>query len=152
MYGESKLEGELSVQEKNSEAIIARVAWLYGEGRDNFVKWVSWLAKKGREIPAITDEMGNYTYSRDVADSLFSFLKKDPDASGIFHMVGDDVGAPIDIARLVVKLYDSKSEVKEILSGDLERVAKRPLKTNLVNTKLPKLPGFRESVPKFLKV
>lgn len=149
VYGESKYEGELAVFEKNPDAIIARVARLYGSGRENFVQKLAFLAKRNRPIKAITDEIGNFTYCADVADALLSLLQN-VEAKGIYHLVGSEPCTPYDLAEYIVGLMGSKSEIEKIISADLDRLAERPKNTSLVNMRCDALPGYRGGVKRFL--
>ncbi len=70
VYGRTKLEGEIVVQQANSRSIILRPAWVFGEHGHNFVKTMLRLAKDRDSLGIVGDQFGGPTYAGDIAKAL----------------------------------------------------------------------------------
>ncbi len=89
-YGRTKAEGERLVLEAHPDgALIVRTAWLYGAGGANFAKTMRRLAADRAEIPVVTDQVGQPTWTGDLAERIVALLDADAPA-GIYH--GTNVG------------------------------------------------------------
>ncbi len=150
VYGESKKAGEVEAMAAYPDSVILRTARLFGEGRNNLVGFFRLEAKKGHTIEAIDDEYGNFTYAPDIAVALTDLVEKGIDG-GIYHLVGVERSSPFEVAEVVVKLMNSKSEVIPISAAGLKRKAERPRDSSLVSH-LPYLRSFHEALPEFLKL
>lgn len=148
-YGESKLEGEKKALEYNENAKIIRTARLYDKWKENFSGFVLHSIKTKKNIDIISDEIGNYTYCKDLAKNLFTLIQ-DKNKKGIFHITGFDAVSPFDFANKIKLLKKSEINIDPIKSSSLVREAKRPKNTSLINTKLEKMPNLDESLNEFL--
>ena len=83
VYGRSKQEGELAVQEACPGSIIVRTSWLYGARGRNFVKTVLRLARERDELRIVSDQTGSPTWTRDLAAALWQLMQRR--AAGVFH-------------------------------------------------------------------
>ncbi len=149
-YGKSKLEAEVEILAANPAAIILRTARLFGQGGGNFVTHIRLDARKNRPLEAITDERGNFTYTRDIAVAMTEMVTESM-SGGIYHLIGAEAASPFEVATEIVRLLKSRSHLTATIGTELERRAVRPKDTSLQSTKLPLLPGFRESLPLFLR-
>lgn len=70
VYGRTKLEGEIAVQQANPRSIILRTAWVFGEHGHNFVKTMLRLAKDRDSLGIVGDQFGGPTYAGDIAKAL----------------------------------------------------------------------------------
>ena len=85
-YGLSKLLGEQRVLRASGRHLVARLAWLFGPGRDAFPEWVLRQACALPEVGVVADKTGCPTYSADVVSWIASLvLKPEPDA-GLVHL------------------------------------------------------------------
>lgn len=152
VYGESKMDGEMEIWEQNPDALIFRVSRLFGHGRDNFVSRTAGLAKKNKPIQAFDDEFGNFTSTEDIARFLLKFLDENEDVSGTYHLCGADCVSPFEVAKKIVELKGSTSEITPISSNDIVRLAKRPQKVEMKSSKIDPLPGIADSLKRhFMK-
>lgn len=85
VYGRTKLAGEKSILESGlKNFFIVRTSWLYGPGGKNFVETILRLAQEREELRVVADQVGNPTYTGDLAEAIFRLLA---DASfGIYHV------------------------------------------------------------------
>jgi dTDP-4-dehydrorhamnose reductase len=126
-YGRTKAEGEARVLAANPEgAYIVRTAWLYGEHGPNFVKTMLRLATERPTVEVVDDQVGQPTWTRDLAAQIVRLLDSDAPA-GIYHGTNGGTGSWFDFARLVFELggYDPE-RVHPTDSATFVRPAPRP--------------------------
>lgn len=84
-YGRSKFQGERAILESGLEKFfIVRTSWLYGPGGKNFVETILRLAQEREELRVVADQIGNPTYTQDLAEAIFRLLAHA--AFGIYHV------------------------------------------------------------------
>ena len=129
VYGLSKSQGEIRVQEMYSErSYIMRTAWLYSADRKNFVKTMLKLAlSNGNEVRVVNDQVGQPTFAGDLAKQIVdTLLAKLP--FGIYHGTNSGQASWFEFAREIFQLAGADIyRIKPISSFDLQRPAKRPL-------------------------
>jgi dTDP-4-dehydrorhamnose reductase len=84
-YGRSKLLGEQAIR-KNAPPrwLTARTAWLYGPAGANFVQTMVNVARAGKPLNVVNDQVGCPTYTLDLAEATLDLLAHG--ASGIWHV------------------------------------------------------------------
>ncbi len=91
VYGKSKLEGD-KIVEKLDQYIILRVSWVFGAHGNNFVKTMIRLANERIELKIVDDQVGNPTWSGDIAKTLISISNKYKNKEvipwGVYHYSG----------------------------------------------------------------
>ena len=126
-YGRTKAEGEELVLAANPDgAYIVRTAWLYGQHGPNFAKTMLKLAADRPTVEVVTDQIGQPTWTRDLAAQIVRLLDSDAPA-GIYHGTNGGTGSWFDFARLVFELggYDPE-RVHPTDSAAFVRPAPRP--------------------------
>ena len=83
VYGRSKREGEQAVRSALPEATILRTAWVYGVHGHNFVKTILRVAREGKPLKVVNDQLGSPTWARDIAGAIRALVQNR--ASGIYH-------------------------------------------------------------------
>lgn len=83
-YGRTKTAGEWAVQSETDDHLIIRTAWLYGEHGSCFPKTMAKLSDKHPELNVVTDEIGQPTWTRDLADLIVRLVEAKAPA-GIYH-------------------------------------------------------------------
>ncbi|MCP4358877.1 MAG: dTDP-4-dehydrorhamnose reductase [Chloroflexi bacterium] len=84
-YGRSKAAAEKHVQHILNRAYIVRIAWLYAPGGRNFIHAILDRARQTGQIRVVTDEIGNPTYSKDVAQAIGQLIHTHQ--YGVYHFV-----------------------------------------------------------------
>lgn len=83
-YGRTKGAGEWAVRANTDDYLIVRTAWLYGAGGHCFPKTMARLATERDELSVVTDEVGQPTWTCDLADLIVRLVEaKAP--SGTYH-------------------------------------------------------------------
>ena len=77
VYGKSKLLGETQLQE-NAPAnwLIIRTAWVYGRHGANFPRTMITVAKAGKPLAVVSDQVGAPTYTVDLAAGILALVDK----------------------------------------------------------------------------
>lgn len=151
VYGRSKLAGEREVVAGCPGAAIVRTSWLCGAAGPNVVKTALRLAAEpGRELAFVDDQVGNPTFTSDLAPLLRRLgLARLP---GTFHATNDGAISWYGFVREVLAAAGHDPErVRPIATSDLvpARPAPRPAYSALEGAALrgigmDPLPDFRE--------
>ncbi|HTC65000.1 MAG TPA: dTDP-4-dehydrorhamnose reductase [Candidatus Saccharimonadales bacterium] len=96
VYGRTKLEGELAIQQSGASNLVFRTAWVYASEGKNFLLTILRLATQREELKIVCDQSGAPTTSREIARATTKILSQifehengshtPADARGIFHM------------------------------------------------------------------
>ena len=143
VYGASKFAGEQMIQMIQPEAIILRIAWLYGAGGPSFVHTMAKLgAQEGAPLKVVNDQRGNPTSCDAVADVIVFLLTK-PDVSGIIHGTCEGQCTWYDFACEIKRLLPNFTrEVTPCTTAEYPRPAPRPANSALKKSTLNLL-GYR---------
>ena len=84
-YGRTKAAGEeLAISAHPDGTYIVRTAWLYGAGGPNFARTMIRLASSNDTVSIVADQLGQPTWTGDLADRIVAMLDIDAPA-GIYH-------------------------------------------------------------------
>ncbi|CAN5210547.1 dTDP-4-dehydrorhamnose reductase [soil metagenome] len=125
-YGRTKAEGERLALDANPRTSIVRTAWLYGEHGPNFAKTMLRLAAEREEVAVVTDQVGQPTWTADLARQIVALLDADA-LPGIYHGTNSGKASWYDFAREVFELAGlDPARVKPTDSTQFQRPAPRP--------------------------
>jgi dTDP-4-dehydrorhamnose reductase len=126
-YGRSKAEGEELVLSLNPDnAYIVRTAWLYGSGGSNFASTVVRLGQQRDKLDVVTDQVGQPTWSHDVAQQIVALLDS-PVSSGIFHATNSGQASWFEFAQAIFsELGWDPERVRATTASAFARLAPRP--------------------------
>lgn len=100
-YGRTKAAGEAAVRSIAPEtSYVVRTAWLYGAGGPNFAKTMVRLAASHDTVSVVTDQVGQPTWTADLADQVVAMLDADAPA-GIYHGTNGGRGSWFDFTRAI---------------------------------------------------
>ncbi len=100
-YGRTKADGERRVLAAHPDgAYIVRTAWLYGAHGPNFARTMLTLAASRDTVSVVTDQVGQPTWTRDLADAIVGLIDADAPA-GIYHGTNSGRASWFDFARAV---------------------------------------------------
>ena len=118
-YGRSKLLGERAIQmEMNVPArwLILRTAWLYGPNGPNFVQTMLNVARAGKPLKVVSDQVGSPTYTFDLAAATLDLL--DHGANGVWHVSNASETTWFDFARAIFEEFGLNPDLQPITSAD----------------------------------
>lgn len=136
VYGASKLAGERAAAKAAPGSLIARTAWLYGEGgTGNFVRSILGAAGSGRPLRVVDDQFGSPTYTEDLADSILALVLAG--ASGLCHVVNAGETSRFRFARRILDLSGrAEVPIEPIPTAASDRPAPRPARSTLRSVRL----------------
>ena len=83
VYGQTKYEGELAVEELVKKFFIVRIAWVFGVNGKNFIKTMLRIGKERGAATVVDDQIGSPTYTYDLARLLVDMSPDREDTAGI---------------------------------------------------------------------
>ena len=155
VYGQTKLDGELAMQQINpANSIIIRTSWVYSKFGNNFVKTMLRLAETRDEISVVVDQIGSPTNATDLAEAILNILPQiNNENVGLFHYSNEGVCSWYDFAKAIFEIKGLAIKVKPIESKQYPTPAERPIYSVLDKTKIKKryqieIPEWRDSLKK----
>lgn len=155
VYGRTKLEGEIAVQQANPRSIILRTAWVFGEHGHNFVKTMLRLAKDRDSLGIVGDQFGGPTYAGDIAKALIEIanqiLAGKENKFGIYHFTGKPYVSWCEFAKAIFaeaelqNVIEKSPLVNSIATSDYPTPAKRPANSRLNLEKINRTFGIQPS-------
>mgnify|MGYP002600433599 CR=1 FL=1 len=165
VYGQTKYEGELAIEEHVKKFFTVRIAWVFGVNGKNFIKTMLNLGKTHDHLTVVNDQTGSPTYTYDLARLLVDMIETEK--YGYYHATNE--GGFIswydftkEIFRQAVELghteySEDKVEVKPVTTAEYGvSKAARPFNSRLDKSKLVKngfkpLPTWQDAVERYLK-
>ncbi len=153
VYGQTKYEGELAVQNTLEKYFIVRIAWSFGVNGKNFVKTMLNLAKTHDTIRVVDDQVGSPTYTFDLARLLVDMVLTD--RYGIYHATNEGICSWYDFACAIFEEAGVDVKVIPVSTEEYAAKAPRPANSRLDKEKLTengfeKLPPWRDALKRFL--
>lgn len=126
-YGRSKAAGERLALDANPwRTVILRTAWLYGAHGPNFARTMLRLASERPELEVVSDQIGQPTYTADVARHTLALLDAGI-VAGVFHATNSGQASWFDFAQAIFEGAGlDPDRVKPIDSSRFSRPAPRP--------------------------
>ena len=130
VYGESKLAGERLALARCARTVIFRVSGLYGvarssgKGRTNFVETMLRLAREGRTLRVVADQVLGPSYTLDLARKVWAVLPKA--AHPIYHLTNAGETSWYGFARRVFELAGLTPELVPVTAAEYGAKARRP--------------------------
>ena len=145
-YGESKLQAEQLVLGSKAKHAIARTVLVYGitpnMSRSNIILWVKNSLEQGKPIQVVNDQWRTPTLAEDLALGCFLIAQKQ--AEGIFHISGEEMLTPYDMAIYTADYFNlDKSLITKTDSTKFTQPAKRPPKTGFIIDKAKQQLGYQ---------
>ena len=166
VYGQTKYEGELAVQELLEKYFIVRIAWVFGLNGKNFIKTMINVGKTHDEVRVVNDQIGTPTYTYDLARLLVDMCETEK--YGYYHATNAEVKDEnagcktgyiswYDFCCEFYRQYGLKTKVIPVTTEEygLSKAA-RPFNSRLDKKKLVEngfesLPTWQDAVSRYLK-
>lgn len=125
-YGRTKAAGEWAVRAETDDYLVLRTAWLYGAHGGNFPTTMARLAGERDALTVVDDQVGQPTWTRDVADLALRLVEAGVPA-GTYHATSAGQCSWFEFARAVVASagFDA-AKVTPTTSEAFVRPAPRP--------------------------
>jgi dTDP-4-dehydrorhamnose reductase len=153
VYGRSKAEAEIRLQELMPESCIVRTSWLFGTGGKCFPDTILKLAGTRPALDVVNDQSGCPTYSIDLARAILQLCRHS--AGGIVHVTNAESCTWFEFAREIVKQSGSATEVRPITTEQMPRPAVRPAYSVLSSASLEpfgiKMPRWQNALARYLR-
>lgn len=151
VYGRSKAEGEIAVEEAGGRWTILRTSWLYSAFGSNFVRTMIRLASERDTVDVVADQRGAPTHARDMAQAVLRVLQHDlrgsATARGLFHVAGQGEATWADLAQAAFEESGRRggvtAKVRRIATSDYPTAARRPADTRLASDRFAAAFGWR---------
>lgn len=160
VYGKSKLAGERLIQDASLDHVIVRSSGFYGlsgsAGKGaNFVETMLRLAREGRDIRVVDDQVLTPTYTADLAEAIARLLALPP-PGGIYHLTNAGECSWFEFAERIFDLCDVARKLKRTTSDEFGAAARRPSHSVLSNTRaaalgVPPLRAWPEALEAYLR-
>ena len=137
------MHGEQALQQVGGDHLILRTSWVYAYKTSagslrmgGFVNKVLEWARQQDSLRMVTDQVGNPTWSRMLAEMTAQILARSlehvREHTGLYHLAGSGFASRFDWAKSILELDPDKKEqrVKELipsLTSDFPTQAQRPL-------------------------
>jgi len=101
VYARSKAAGERAVQAVMDQWYIVRIAWLFGPWGNHFPVKIVAAADKYGALRVVDDEVGNPTYTMDVARAVARLVETG--RYGVYHLVNEGSASRYEFAKAVLE-------------------------------------------------
>ncbi len=127
-YGRTKVLAEEEVKKYSHGWSIIRTILVYGHpqsGRQNLLTMVAQALEAGKELKIVADQTRMPTYVEDLTGAMTTIIEKKKE--GIFHLSGQDVMTPYEIACAVADYLGlDKSFIHRVTAESFKEPARRP--------------------------
>lgn len=153
VYGQTKYEGELAVENTLKKFFIVRIAWVFGVNGKNFINAILNKAKTVDTITVVDDQFGSPTYTYDLARLLVDMILTDK--YGFYHATNEGICSWYEFACEIIRQAGVSVKVVPVSSSEYKVKAKRPSnsrmnKDKLIENGFEKLPTWQDALQRYL--
>lgn len=154
VYGETKYEGEIAVEELLERYFTVRIAWVFGVAGKNFIKTMLRLGKERGAVSVVDDQVGSPTYTYDLARLLVDMVQTDK--YGRYHATNEGLCSWYEFAKEIFRQAGmSDVKVTPVSSDEFPAKAIRPSNSRMSKEKLTEngfelLPTWQDALSRFL--
>ena len=146
VYGQSKLDGEIAIQEVFDAYFIIRTSWVYSQFGNNFMKTMLRLASERASLSVVSDQIGTPTNAVDLAECLVTIItehsKLNTEHYGIYNFSNEGQCSWFDFAKKIFEINQVKIDVTPIPTTQFPTPAERPKYSVLDKTKIKTVFGI----------
>lgn len=128
VYGQTKLEGEIAIQEVLPAHFIIRTSWVYSEFGANFMKTMVRLATERTSLSVVNDQIGTPTNAVDLANAIMDIIlnKTNNQKYGIYNFSNEGQCSWYDFAKKIIEINQIAVQITPIPTTQFPTPAKRP--------------------------
>ena len=156
VYGQTKYEGELAVQNTLEKYFIVRIAWVFGINGKNFIKTMLKLAETRDTLNVVNDQFGSPTYTYDLAKLLVDMVQTEK--YGIYHATNEGICSWYEFACAIFEAagLGDKMTVNPVTTAEYGAKATRPFNSRMSKEKLTengfdRLPAWQDALERYLE-
>lgn len=155
VYGLTKYEGELAVEELLDNFFTVRIAWVFGVAGKNFIKTMLRLGKERGAVSVVNDQIGSPTYTYDLARLLVDMIQTD--RYGRYHATNEGLCSWYEFAAEIFRQAGmDEVKVTPVSSDQFPAKAVRPANSRMSKEKLSdngfdRLPTWQDALGRYLK-
>ena len=155
VYGQSKYDGELAVQELVKKHFILRISWVFGINGNNFIKTMLRVGPQRGELGVVADQIGSPTYTYDLAKLVIDMIQTDK--YGAYHVTNDGICSWYEFACEIFRQAGLNVKVNPLTTAEYPVKATRPFNSRLSKGKLTEngfelLPSWQDALDRYLKI
>ena len=142
VYGQTKLEGEIAIQEVFDAYFIIRTSWVYSQFGNNFMKTMLRLASERTSLNIVNDQIGTPTNAIDLAQAIIKIATSchaelvSASSYGIYNFSNEGQCSWFDFAKKIFEINDVEIDLKPIPTTQFPTPAERPKYSVLDKTKI----------------
>ncbi len=142
VYGKSKHQGELHIQNILKQYYIVRTAWLYGLHGNNFVYTMLKLFNEKESLKVVSDQWGSPTYTKDLAEAIIKIVNNKSNDYGIYHFTNEGRTNWYDFAKSIytrakeIGIITRHIDLLPVTTAEYPTKAKRPRNSYLSKDKI----------------
>ena len=155
VYGLTKYEGEIAVEQNLKKYFIVRIAWVFGINGKNFIKTMLRIGKERGAASVVSDQIGSPTYTYDLARLLVDMIQTEK--YGRYHATNEGLCSWYEFACQIFRQAGmDQVKVTPVSSGEFPVKAKRPCNSRMSKDKLTdngfeRLPSWKDALGRYLK-
>lgn len=158
VYGQTKYEGELAVENNLDKYFIVRIAWVFGVNGKNFIKTMLRVGGANGKVSVVDDQIGSPTYTYDLAILLVDMVLTEK--YGRYHATNEGLCSWYEFACEIFKQAGMDVEVTPVSTEEYLKAyptqAKRPMNSRICKDKLEengfnRLPSWQDALARYLE-
>ena len=154
VYGQTKYEGELAVEELVEKFFTVRIAWVFGVNGKNFIKTMLRIGKERGAATVVDDQIGSPTYTYDLARLLVDMIQTEK--YGRYHATNEGLCSWYEFACEIFRQAGMKVDVAPVPASEYPTKAKRPENSRMSKAKLTengfvRLPSWQDALERYVK-
>ena len=159
VYGQTKYEGELAVENNLDKYFIVRIAWVFGVNGKNFIKTMLRVGGQNGAVSVVDDQIGSPTYTYDLAVLLVDMVLTEK--YGRYHATNEGLCSWYEFACEIFKQAGMDVKVTPVSTEEYLKMyptqAKRPMNSRICKDKLEengfnRLPAWQDALARYLKI
>jgi len=143
VYGKTKLEGEIAIQQTWVKHFIIRTSWVYSQFGTNFMKTMLRLVSERDTISVVNDQIGTPTNAVDLAEALITIIKSNKVSYGVYNFSNEGQCSWYDFAKEIFNINNISIILLPILTLAYPTPSKRPSYSVLDKTKIKDVFGIK---------
>ena len=142
VYGATKRDGEIEIQQTLNKHFIVRTSWLYSQFGNNFMKTMLRLAAERPSLNIVDDQTGSPTNAVDLAETLITILLSDSKKYGIYHYSNAGETTWFGFAREIFNQNNVEVDLHPIPTSGYPVPAARPAYSVMDTSKIKSVFGI----------